>query len=155
MCLNIKRKRLRRTSVDRPQGLTRPSTRTLVLLPGDGLKVSQAQRDDKGLCSQVNLKGDDRSWRARVRSIAIESHQELLLRVPLQQTPSRVSLCCFSFSFSSFLALLATDRPCLSLLSRSPIYFLESDLIFFLGPMRVHVLTRNYLQKILGRAMNY
>ena len=102
-----------------------------------------------------NLKGHDRSWRARVRSIAIESHQELLLRVPLQQTPSRVSLCCFSFSFSSFLALLATDRPCLSLLSRSPIYFLESDLIFFLGPMRVHVLTRNYLQKILGRAMNY
>ena len=148
------RKRLKRTSVDRPQGLTRPSTRTLVLLPGDGSRFLR-RRGTTGVCSQVNLKGHDRSWRARVRSIAIESHQELLLRVPLQQTPSRVSLCCFSFSFSSFLALLATDRPCLSLLSRSPIYFLESDLIFFLGPMRVHVLTRNYLQKILGRAMNY
>ena len=39
--------------------------RTLVLLPDDGFKVSLVQRDDRGLCSQVSLKGHDRSWRAR------------------------------------------------------------------------------------------
>ena len=30
-----------------------------------GFKVSLVQRDDRGLCSQVSLKGHDRSWRAR------------------------------------------------------------------------------------------
>ena len=107
------RKRLLRTCIEPSRSNDEALTRTLVLHPGDGFKVSQAQRDDRSLLSGQSLKRS-RLVRERARQAMLSRSHGFLLS---SSTASRVSLCYFSFLRSFFLPFEAFDQPCLFLLS--------------------------------------
>ena len=107
------RKRLLHTCIEPSRSIDEALTRTLVLHPGDGFKVSQAQRDDRSLLSGQSLKRS-RLVRERARQAMLSRSHGFLLS---SSTASRVSLCYFSFLRSFFLPFEAFDQPCLFLLS--------------------------------------
>ena len=75
---------------------------TLVLPPDDCLLVSQVQRDDRSLCSQVI--SERHGWSRGgpgIKQCNIHHSNSLCPRPPASAAPSRVSLCCFSFFISS------------------------------------------------------
>ena len=82
------RKRLLRTCIEPSRSNDEALTRTLVLHPGDGFKVSQAQRDDRSLLSGQSLKRS-RLVRERARQAMLSRSHGFLLS---SSTASRVSL---------------------------------------------------------------